>query len=469
MRKIVDHLKSFSDQAVTVSTLDKIFGGQNRMRHNTIQQSFKTLQHILDLHQIEERIKSYSRHVEGEDESVDRAKAGFDASIGVETGKPSAKLSLAAGISSEDVEKHKEKIVLLYEGLSVIDYEAIRRELEKIITEAGAKAIIILIDEWSSVSLSIQPLLSEMIRKTLGVSDKIFLKFASLKFFTKLSAVVNAPQRMGFQVGVDVHPIQDLDRLLNYDADNNGVQTFLTWVAYRHACEELHALRRVTAGEFQKYLCSEVFDGEAVYAEIVRASEGNPRDFLALLAACTAEAHLNPGAKISKQHVIKTATRYFNDTKLPELVNSPSAHLLFQKLFQHVTKTKQKLFVASTDRAARSPSLQELWHYRFIHLVEPSIDVRADDGSLEEYAVYSIDYARLLALKIDRAGDELVEAMSKLESLLFPTGGLLTKILDKTGLRKGFGRLAVAQSGLEAGDINAMRRLAKECVVDHLL
>ena len=41
-----------------------------------------------------------------------------------------------------------------------------------------------------SVSLSIKPLLAEMIRKTLAISNKIFLKIAALKYLPELVSLI---------------------------------------------------------------------------------------------------------------------------------------------------------------------------------------------------------------------------------------------------------------------------------------
>jgi hypothetical protein len=70
------------------------------------------------------------------------------------------------------------------------------------------------------------------------------------------------------------------------DFDPQGVKDFLTLLLFRHVSVEIPVLLEYRAADFEQYLISEIFGGLDAYVELVRASEGNPRDFLSLLDQC---------------------------------------------------------------------------------------------------------------------------------------------------------------------------------------
>ncbi|MBV8402260.1 MAG: hypothetical protein JOZ17_26590, partial [Acetobacteraceae bacterium] len=79
-----------------------------------------------------------------------------------------AKIKATAG--GEIGHKSKRKVEAIYNGLAVIDYNAVRLHIEALAENIGAECVIVLIDEWSDILRALQPLVAEMIRKTLGTS-----------------------------------------------------------------------------------------------------------------------------------------------------------------------------------------------------------------------------------------------------------------------------------------------------------
>lgn len=471
LRKIIDRLKEFSDKVITMSLLEKVFGGESKSRKQKIDESIEKLNSLLNMEQIEEQVKEYVRKVEKGKEGSSKIGGRVGISSQISTSKPEAQIGAGFEISAEEVEKAKETIELIYRGLAVINYESIRNELESIVEQCGAKAIILLVDEWSSVSLSIQPYLAEMIRKTIAVSNKVFLKIVTLKYLTQTSAIVDPPQRIGFQSGVDIIPLADLDLLLNYDIDQQGVKDFLTMVAYKHTCLELPALKEYSVTEFEDYLCSELFEKSSVYFELVRSSEGNPRDFLSVLSSCCITARLGDSKKISQKQVIEAAARFFTESKSPEIKNYPQANTLFNKIFRKVVQNRHKLFLISAEKAEYDRRIQALWHYRFIHLVMSSFTTVDEDRIPHEYAVYSMDYGKLLSLKVDKAGQELVGIISTASSFSLATSVISTIIIRLYGrsLKQIMGRKHVSRKGVEAANLADVNYLVKNCIFDDLL
>lgn len=457
--------------------LEKLFRGESKARKRAIYKSIGKINAILNLEQIEERVKKYVRKVEKEKKGSTEIGGGIRISGGISTSGAEAGVGGGLALSAEETKRQQETVELIYNGLAVIDYEAAKGELENIIEQCGAKGIILLVDEWSSVSMSLQPLLAEMIRKTIASSSKVFLKMGSLKYFTRTSAIIDGPQRIGFQSGIDITPVADLDQLLNFDIDRQRVKDFLTIVIYKHACQELPALKEYTVKQFEDYLCGELFQNQNAYFEVIRSSEGNPRDFLTILAGCCTGGRRHQ--KISQEDAIGAAVIHFTDAKAPEIKGNAEANELSNRIFQRVVKNKQKLFLCSVDKAESDHRIQELWHYRFFHIVNPIFTVIDDDGIPHDYIVYSMDYGKLLSLKVGEAGQKVLDLMQLVldttTRIGFRSGvsRILTTFLDSEELggplKKLAGKTAAQRKGVEPADISNPGFLVEKCVIDDLL
>ena len=363
---------------------------------------------------------------------------------------------------------------LLYSGLSIVDYDKVRSELEHLISLCGAEAIFVLVDEWSSVSMSIQPLLAEMIRKTLTLSNMIFIKLASLQFFTRTSVASENMQRIGLQSGIDISPLEDLDSLLTFDVDSQSVKDFLTTLLYKHMSSHSDAIQKLTVKELEDMLYTEIFDGQKVYEEVVRASEGNPRDFLSIMTQCCAATRAENGRRISQENVVKVALHHFERAKTYELRNSSDALKLFSGIFASVTETRQKLFLVSIDKAMSDRRIQELWHYRFIHMVNQSYSYLDKNMKAREYTVFSMDYGKLLSLKANERGEKFVNTMVNAAGVAAGSmAGFGARLLAESfvgeKLRKIAGKALVSSGDIETADLSNIDYLVENCVIDKLL
>lgn len=478
IRKILTDIKQFSDQVITVGKLERLFGGHGRDRRKNIDASLESLQHLLDEGAIDESVKSYVRKVENERDGSAKISGGLGFSAKVSEkdvhGEGSAQGELRGGVAW----KSTKKLETIYNGLAIIDYDQIQSHIVTIIENSGAKSVIVLIDEWSDLPRDMQPLIAEMIKKTLGTSRYINLKIAALKFFCWPSAALEDGQRIGL-TRANLNVLADLDALLRFEAQGQAVKDFLTTMLYKHVTALDRDLGKLSVAEFENVLCGKVFDGDAAYQELIRSSEGNPRDFLRLLANCCKSAELDAGKPITERTVLDAAISHFQNDKQPEIAHNETLTVAFDKLFQLATRKGSKLFAVSSAVAEQSDVLRELWHYRFIHLVQPRLPIFAD-GASRDYDIYAMDYGKLLSLKLTREGEKQfrkIEQMTELMSTVIGVGLLdpLIKLVLKTEgiadvLRKMLGQSAVAKQGVERGSFEGIEQLVTAgCVADEIL
>jgi hypothetical protein len=232
---------------------------------------------------------------------------------------------------------------------------------------------------------------------------------------------------------------------------------------------------------FENLLCSKVFEGDAAYQELIRSSEGNPRDFLRLLANCCPSVERDAGKAITERAVLQAAISHFQNDKQPEISHDRRLTAAFDELFNLVTSKGSKLFAVSSTIAEQSDVLRELWHYRFIHLVQPRLP-KLSEGRNADYDVYAMDYGKLLSLKRTREGEKLLKLIeqvtTKLVDTIVPVGAILADVLkrvlknEKVGgtMRETLGRWAIVIKGVERGSLDTIDDLITAgCVADDIL
>jgi hypothetical protein len=276
----------------------------------------------------------------------------------------------------------------------------------------------------------------------------------------------------------------DLDAQLRFEVQGQAVKDFLTTMLYKHLLPLEPDLGKMSVSEFENLLCTKLFDEDATYQELIRSSEGNPRDFLKLLGYCFGSSELDAGKPITERAVLHAAIDYFQNNKQPEIAQNPGLTEAFDRLFQLVTDKGSKLFAVSSNIAEQNEVLQALWHYRFIHLVQSRLPIFVD-GGCKDYDIYAMDYGKLLSLKVTQEG---AKRLKKIERITEVVLGVLSNLIglgdalaspialamahENIGgaMRKMLGRSAAAKQGVESGDFAGIERLITSgCIADQIV
>jgi hypothetical protein len=238
-------------------------------------------------------------------------------------------------------------------------------------------------------------------------------------------------------------------------------------------------LDKLSVRDLEDVLCDSVFENEAAYGELIRSSEGNPRDFLRLLGKCANSVQTESDKRITERMVFDAAISYFQEDKQPEIADRTAVIIAFEELFKLVTSKSCKVFAVSSAIGEKSDALRELWHYRFLHLVQERVPLYSK-GDLKEYDVYAMDYGKLLSLKLSREGEKnlgmiesaAVTLLGKLIGTTILLGPLISLALrnEKIGrpLRTKLARLTVRD--VERSRFDSIDELVAEgCVADDIL
>jgi hypothetical protein len=299
-----------------------------------------------------------------------------------------------------------------------MDFSEIRGGLSDLTTALEISHITLLLDEWSQLDTDLQPVFAELLRRTVGTCNNVSYKIAALKFLTRFTEQIGE-KRIGLQPGVDITELSDLNHIFTFDLDRSAVRSFLMYILLKHLIEEL--LRNVYNYDFDDpnafvvaqvdkifdSLFGHIFESSEAFDYFVRASEGNPRDFLAMIGECCA-THGTANLPITLKAVQASAIGYFTNSKMANFNGSESASIrLFEALFQKTLENKSKIFSVSKALDVVSLGIRDLWSQRVIHLIDNDYEYYdVDSGKVHAFALYAIDYGKILGLRSDSAGGD---------------------------------------------------------------
>jgi hypothetical protein len=158
------------------------------------------------------------------------------------------------------------------------------RALQRVVEALDGSRLWILLDEWSSVPLELQPLLADLLRRSLFPIRGLNVKIATIERRTRFREFRDCGDYLGIEVGADVAAGLDLDHYLIFDLEDDRAQAFFRTLMFNHMLVRVRqpeGLGRAlgSPGDFVQA----AFKKNA-FAEFVRAAEGVPRDAINLAA-----------------------------------------------------------------------------------------------------------------------------------------------------------------------------------------
>lgn len=177
-----------------------------------------------------------------------------------------------------DDENAKERKVSGVSFLKVV-YPNIKHCLAELAAITG-KRFVILIDEWANLPWELQPHFSEFLHQCFFSNDCFTLKIAAVKERSRYCIRQNSTI-YGLELGSDLKADFDLDQI--YALDNNPRKIFsdLFGILWTHL-KAKKVLQGIDVSAFLAGLCVDFKTASL----LVRASEGNPRDFISILHQC---------------------------------------------------------------------------------------------------------------------------------------------------------------------------------------
>jgi len=317
--------------------------------------------------------------------------------------------------------------------LSLFNYAQIARTIEHVFRSLALTRILLILDEWAQIPFHAQPYFAEFIKRSLASIPAISLKLVAVNYQCQFSKLESG-NIIGLQRGADIPDIVDLDGYLIFAERGDVVADFFAQVLYNHLGVELQW--DLSADLLQKRLMTEaLFTQRDTFFELVRAAEGNWRDFLCIFAkAYFDEFRTSTASKsVSKPNIVRAATEWFDSEKLASIRAEKEVVDTLTYVMDKVLKGyKSRTFMVETDRTDH-PRLVRLLNERIFHKLSGTYATK--DRAGVRYDLFSVDYGAFARFRgTARQVDERIFLDSAgLES---DQRGLLVPVDDRRSIRR---------------------------------
>lgn len=329
--------------------------------------------------------------VVGEVEQETKFGDSADSSLGVElTVSPNAKVSAArrkattaeSRLRRTGIERHH------------VVFGPLSRALRDIANALRPARLWLLLDEWSSVPITLQPLLADLLRRSVLPIAGITVKIASIEHRSRFSQPSHGGDYVGIEVGADAASAVSLDDLLIFDNARNRAQEFFGQLFYNHVSAQLSTMIAQPPADPDSFI--EATFRRYSFPELVRAAEGVPRDAINIAALAAQHAHDEP---IGLPHVRRAARDWYLRDKQTAISTDESARQTLRLLIDEVVGRRHSRTFLLDQPISRHATIDKLYDARLLHVLRRGIADRDNPGTL--YDGFAIDYGCYVGLLMD--------------------------------------------------------------------
>lgn len=283
------------------------------------------------------------------------------------------------------------------EGFPTFNYRQISDVLQGILDDLKIPQAAIILDEWAQVPFSAQPILAEYLKRAIltvsGITIKIVAVNYQCQFFSRSDSAI-----IGLQRGTDIPDTIDMDRYLVYDEKRDFVAEFFAQVLFNHLGVELKWNVAVAPEEKRKSV-EALFTQQRAFIELVRAAEGNCRDFLCIFARAYFDEYRQSQTShaISIPNITKAASSWYDTEKASSINADQMTRETITFLWKKVLKDyKSRTFLVEASKVDHI-RLTRLLNERVLHRLNGTYSHKDKPGVLHE--LFTIDYGAFVRFR----------------------------------------------------------------------
>lgn len=271
------------------------------------------------------------------------------------------------------------------------------RSLLTDILKGARSTLFLLVDEWSSLPVDIQPFLAEFFKRAFFPNPHIVVKIAALEFRSAFNSHLDGGQLTGFELGADVSSTLDIDDYYVFDRNPIGVANAFAEMLLRHIGSELppHYLRDKYEIETAVQLRDRLFASPEAFDDLVRASEGVARDMINVFSTAYFDCGQKARASIHLKAVEEAARQWYEQDKVRNL--DEQLRKMLSRLVDNVIGKRHARSFLVPRELEKHPVIQRLFDARILHLVLRGYADKETPGT--RYNIYTLDYGTYVDLR----------------------------------------------------------------------
>lgn len=318
------------------------------------------------------------------------SQASFDASMVSKDGP-----SMAVKGNSDSLLEDSKEISYSVKQEDKIAFPDLHFFLSRAISKAEV-TLYILLDEWSSLPMDIQPYLADFFKRGFFPNPQVVVKIASLEYRSCFGIPQNPAGILGFEIGSDISTALDIDDYYVYDRNPKDITNTFADMLYKHVRSELpedytDSEDRISSGS---KLTAMLFTNRNTFEELVRASEGVVRDLINIFTIAYFDADRRGRSSIDKKAIVQAARQWFEQDKARNL--DEELQCVLEKIVGEVIGHRRARSFLLPRRLEKNHVIQKLFDSRVLHLVQRGYADKDNPGL--RYNIYTLDYGTYVDL-----------------------------------------------------------------------
>ncbi|MEO0743364.1 MAG: hypothetical protein AAF089_17415 [Bacteroidota bacterium] len=292
-----------------------------------------------------------------------------------------------------------------------VEFPTVHAALNDVLVAANFR-LYVLIDEWSSIPIDLQPYLGEFLKRTVIPNPRSTLKIAALEYRSRFT-ISRDKIPFGLELGADIATAMDLDDYYVYDRNPEAVATAYADILFRHIEVELPEdylaeNYRIASGDD---LASRMFTQRPTFKELARASEGVIRDLINIFNASYYSAQRKGRETIERKSVLSAARDWFEQDKARHLTDEMQKVL--RRIVDDVIGHRNARSFMIPRSLEHHDMIQRLIDARVVHHVRRGYADKDNPGV--RYNIYTLDYGTYVDL-VDTKNAPQIELIEVNES-----------------------------------------------------
>ncbi len=278
-----------------------------------------------------------------------------------------------------------------------IHFGSVSGALMDLVSVLRPKRILLVLDEWSTVPLDLQPYLADLIRRAIFPIPGISVKIAAIEQRSNFK-LGDGSEYMGIEVGADASADVDLDDYMVFDNNEARATDFFKELLYRHyLSEETEGKPEFDSAE--KFIAA-AFTQVNAFEDFVKAAEGVPRDAFNVLSLASQRGMSD---RISIPTVrVAARTWYQRDKEGAIKSNQEAQALLYWIIDEVIAHRKARAFLLPVN--SKHPLIDSLFDARLLHINKKGLS--GQDKAGVRYDAYKLDYGCYVDLLATKAAPD---------------------------------------------------------------
>jgi hypothetical protein len=258
-----------------------------------------------------------------------------------------------------------------------VHFGAVSSLVRDLVPALGSGRVWILIDEWSSVPHDLQPLLADLLRRSLFPVQGITVKIGAIEQRSDFRVELPGGDHLGIEVGADAAADINLDDFMVFGNNAEAAKVFFQHLLHKHVVaalveEDLAAEAPATADQ----LVRRAFTQRNAFDEFVKAAEGVPRDAINIIGL----AAMNAGDEVISVPNLRSAARTWYQRDKEAALGGEARQLLVWIMSEVIGERQARAFMLEQGEDRRHPLIQSLYDARVLHLLRRGIAARDRPG-----------------------------------------------------------------------------------------